>query len=89
MEDYREKLQREIERTCLTISIGILSRCEDFFDGPEEPKTPSEIAACDKFEEFRKNLLDYANSKIRLVPKILSKYEVQGRKFRYDFEVKN
>lgn len=87
-DDYKEKLQKEIERTCLTILIGALSRAEECFDGPEEPQTNAEMELCDKFENFRKSLLDFGNSKIRLVPKLLSKYEIGGKKFRYDFEVR-
>lgn len=81
----QKKLQSEIESSLRTVMIGILSIAEELLDGPENPENSDEAEWCDRFDDFRKRLLDYGNSKIRNVHKILNKYTVTGKYYNYEF----
>lgn len=89
MIDYGAKLEQEMAKHLRTTFIGILNLAEGFYDGPENPTTKEEYEQCEKFEIFRKELLDYGNKILRRLPGDLDKYDIRGRQYKYDFKLKN
>ncbi len=93
MRDYdKEQLKKDIDTKLKTTFIGAIASIEKHFGifwNDEQPVTKEELANFELFEIVRTEILDNGNKQIRNFEKILSKYDISRKKYKYNFEIQN